>query len=211
MAQLSQDLHQFFIEEPPADQVTLASVLELAGERTFGFLFVLLALPSALPIPAAGYSVPFGVVMLLLAVQLIVGAKTPWLPSRIMHRPIAIKRLQGFVKSGIPWMQKIERVSKPRLTLVCTSRIGHVCIGLAIALMSISMMIPIPGTNTLPAMGIFVTGFGLLDDDGAISLAGMLLCLCGATLTLSILYALSVGGSSLYDWLRAGFKSLMGK
>ncbi|MEA5479827.1 exopolysaccharide biosynthesis protein [Pseudanabaena galeata UHCC 0370] len=211
MAQLSQDLHQFFIEEPPAEQVTLASVLELAGERTFGFLFVLLALPSALPIPAAGYSVPFGIVMLLLAVQLIVGAKTPWLPSRIMHRPIAIKRVQGFVKSGIPWMQKIERVSKPRLTLVCTTRVGRVFIGLAIALMSISMMIPIPGTNTLPAMGIFVTGFGLLDDDGAISLAGMLLCLFGATLTLSILYALSVGGSSLYDWLRVGFKNLMGK
>ncbi len=211
MAQLSQDLHQFFIEEPPAEQVTLASVLELAGERTFGFLFVLLALPSALPIPAAGYSVPFGIVMLLLAVQLIVGAKTPWLPSRIMHRPIAIKRVQGFVKSGIPWMQKIERVSKPRLTLVCTTRVGRVFIGLAIALMSISMMIPIPGTNTLPAMGIFVTGFGLLDDDGAISLAGMLLCLFGATLTLSILDALSVGGSSLYDWLRVGFKSLMGK
>ena len=211
MAQLSQDLHQFFIEEPPAEQVTLASVLELAGERTFGFLFVLLALPSALPIPAAGYSVPFGIVMLLLAVQLIVGAKTPWLPSRIMHRPIAIKRVQGFVKSGIPWMQKIELVSKPRLTLVCTTRVGRVFIGLAIALMSISMMIPIPGTNTLPAMGIFVTGFGLLDDDGAISLAGMLLCLFGATLTLSILYALSVGGSSLYDWLRVGFKSLMGK
>lgn len=211
MAQLSQDLHRFFIEEPPAEQITLASVLELAGERTFGFLFVVLALPSALPIPAAGYSVPFGIVMLLLAVQLIVGAKTPWLPSRIMHRPIAIKRVQGFVKSGIPWMQKIERVSKPRLTPVCTSRVGQVFIGLAIALMSISMMIPIPGTNTLPAMGIFVTGFGLLDDDGAISLAGMLLCLCGATLTLSILYALSVGGSSLYDWLKVGFKSLMGK
>jgi hypothetical protein len=211
MAQLSQDLHKFFIEEPPTEQVTLASVLELAGERTFGFLFVLLALPSALPIPAAGYSVPFGIVMLLLSVQLIVGAKTPWLPSRIMHRPIAIKRVQGFVKSGIPWMQKIERVSKPRLTPVCTSRVGRVFIGLAIALMSISMMIPIPGTNTLPAMGIFVTGFGLLDDDGAISLAGMLLCLCGVTLTLSILYALSVGGSSLYDWLRVGFKSLMGK
>jgi hypothetical protein len=27
--------------------------------------------------------------------------------------------------------------------------------------MAISMMIPIPGTNTLPAMGVFVTSFGL--------------------------------------------------
>jgi hypothetical protein len=34
------------------------------------------------------------------------------------------------------------------------------------------MMIPIPGTNNLPVMGIFVTAFGLSEDDGAISLEG---------------------------------------
>jgi hypothetical protein len=36
-------------------------------------------------------------------------------------------------------------------------------------------------------MGIFVTGFGLLDDDGAISLGGLVLCVMGATLTSLIL------------------------
>ena len=49
------------------------------------------------------------------------------------------------------------------------------------------MMIPIPGTNTLPAMGIFVTGFGLLDDDGAISIGGLVLCVLGGTLSVLIL------------------------
>lgn len=210
MARLSKDLYRFFIEEPPADQVTLADVLQLAGERTFGFLLVLLALPSALPVPAAGYSVPFGVVMFLLAVQLIVGAKSPWLPARIMNHSISLTRVQGLIKSGIPWLQRIEQLSKPRLTLVCTSRVGRAVIGLAIALMAISMMIPIPGTNTLPAIGIFVTGFGLLDDDGAISLGGLVLCVMGATLTLSILYAIAVGGTSLYDWLKDSLKSLIG-
>ncbi len=211
MAQLSKDLHRFFIEEPPANPITLASVLQLAGERTFGFLFVLLSLPSALPLPAPGYSVPFGIAMFLLAVQLMAGAKTPWLPARIMNHALPLKQAQGFVKSGIPWMQRIERLSKPRLTPVCTSRTGRAVLGLAIALMSISMMIPIPGTNTLPAMGIFVTGFGLLDDDGAISLAGLVLCLMGATLSLSIFYALAVGGTSLYDWLRVSVKGLLGR
>jgi hypothetical protein len=209
MAQLSRDLHRFFIEEPSTDRVTLADVLALAGERTFGFLFVLLALPSALPIPAAGYSVPFGVVMLLLSLQLIVGKKTPWLPSRVLNHQFPLEQVQGLVKAGIPWMQRIEQFSKPRLLPVCTSRTGQAVMGMAIALMAISMMIPIPGTNTLPAMGIFVTGFGLLDDDGAISLAGIALCAVGGTLTLSILYALAVGGTSLYDWLKTGLSSLL--
>jgi hypothetical protein len=208
MAQLSKDLHRFFVESPPAEQVTLADTLELAGERTFGFLLVLLALPSALPVPAAGYSVPFGVVMLLLALQLIVGRTTPWLPRKIMQRPIAVSRVQGIVKAGIPWMQRIENVTRPRLTFICSTRLGRSLLGLAIALMSISMMIPIPGTNTLPAMGIFVIGFGLLDDDGAISLAGLVLCCLGATLTGSILYAIAFGGTSLYDWLKTAIKGL---
>ncbi|PAX51644.1 exopolysaccharide biosynthesis protein, partial [Brunnivagina elsteri] len=89
--------------------------------------------------------------------------------------------------------------SRPRLTQVCTSLLGRTVIGLALALMSISMMIPIPGTNTLPAIGIFVTGFGLLNDDGAISLGGLVLCVCGFILSSSIFLAISFGGSSLLD------------
>ena len=68
--------------------------------------------------------------------------------------------------------------------------------------MAISMMIPIPGTNTLPAIGVFVTAFGLLEDDGAISLGGLVLCLMGAILTTSILFALMWGGSSLLDVIK---------
>ena len=171
-------------------EVTLNEILEIAGERTFGFLFVLLALPSALPIPAPGYSVPFGIVMFLLAVQLVAGSEQPWLPEKFRRRGFERKSVQGIIRKGLPWLKRIETVSRPRLTPVCTSRTGRVVIGLAIALMSISMMIPIPLTNTLPAIGIFVTGFGLLDDDGAISLAGLTICVMGAALSSTILYLL---------------------
>ncbi len=81
-------------------------------------------------------------------------------------------------------------------------------LGSAIALMALSMMIPIPGTNTLPAIGIFVTGFGLLDDDGAISLGGLVLCLIGGILTTSILIALFMGGYSLLESFKAWFNAL---
>lgn len=168
--------------------VTLNEILEIAGERTFGFLFVLLALPSALPIPAPGYSVPFGIVMFLLAVQMIGGSEQPWLPEKFRKKGFDRAQVQGLLRKGIPWLQKIELVARPRLTPVCTSRLGRTIIGCAIALMSISMMIPIPLTNTLPAIGIFVTGFGLLDDDGAISLAGLTICAIATATTTTILY-----------------------
>jgi hypothetical protein len=188
MAKLSAELQRVFLnEERDKSQVTLAEIWELAGERTFGFLFVLLSLPSALPVPAPGYAIPFGVVMLLLAAQLIVGAQYPWLPAKWKQKSVQLQKVQGFLKKGIPWLRRIELLSRPRMSYICTSIPGRTIIGLAIALMSLSMMIPIPGTNTLPSMGIFITGFGLLDDDGAIALGGLVVCLLGLTLASAIL------------------------
>lgn len=201
MAKLSTELQHYFLGDPngltaheaaaseaatPGDEVTLEEILALSGERTFGFLFVLLSLPSALPIPAPGYSIPFGIVMGLLAFQLLKGSEQPWLPEKWRSKGFDREKVKGFIKGGLPWLKRIEAISRPRLTGVCTSPLGRLIIGLAILLMSCCMMIPIPGTNTLPAIGIFVTGFGLLDDDGAISLAGLTICVMALGLVSSI-------------------------
>jgi hypothetical protein len=74
------------------------------------------------------------------------------------------------------------------MTYICTSSPGRVVIGVAIALMSIFMMIPIPGTNTLPAIGIFVTAFGLQENDGFISLVGLVICLIAGTTSTLIIF-----------------------
>ncbi|NEP61298.1 MAG: exopolysaccharide biosynthesis protein [Symploca sp. SIO2G7] len=204
MSKLSAELQRYFLEAPSltptsheADaaevatvggDVTLNELLTLSGERTFGFLFVLLSLPSALPVPAPGYSIPFGIVMFLLAVQLIIGRKKPWLPDGWLSKGFERSKVTGFITKGLPWLQKIEAVSQPRLSIMCTSPMGRLVLGIAIALMSMCMMVPIPGTNTVPAIGIFVIGFGLLDDDGAISLAGLTICTLAAGLVGSVIF-----------------------
>lgn len=207
MARLSAELQRFFFDEDCQPQVTLADILKLAGERTFGFLFVLLSIPSALPIPAPGYSIPFGIVMFILAIQMIVGRDQPWLPAVWYKRSFSSETVRAILKKGIPWLRRIEVVSRPRMSYICSSLPGRVIIGVAIALMSLSMMIPIPGTNTLPAIGIFVTGFGLLDDDGAISLGGLVLCLMGLILSGSILIGIAFGASSLIDIIKDWLQS----
>lgn len=195
MAKLSTELQRYFFETEQPAKIKLTDILALAGERIFGFLFVILALPSALPIPAPGYSIPFGILMLLLAVQLIAGRKRPWLPNKMLNSSLKLEQAQKFVKAGMPWLQRIEALTRPRLSYICTSFLGRVIIGCAIALMSVSMMIPIPGTNTLPAIGIFVTGFGLQEDDGFISLAGLVICLSAVAVVAGII----IGGVSILD------------
>ena len=188
MAKLSTELNRYFFEETRMEKVTLGEIFALTEERIFGFLFVILALPSALPIPAPGYSIPFGVAMFFLAIQLIIGREQPWLPEKMLKGSMKLTTVRSFVKKGIPWLKRIENVTKPRMAYICTSLPGRIIIGVAIALMSISMCIPIPGTNTLPAIGIFITAFGLLEDDGLISLLGLFVCSLAATLTTAILF-----------------------
>ena len=187
MAKLSVELNRYFFEEVRDKKVTLSDILTLTGERVFGFLLVILSLPSALPVPAPGYSIPFGVAMFFLAIQLVMGRDRPWLPNKLLKGSMKLETVQKFVKMGMPWIKRIENITKPRIAYLCTSIPGKIILGCAIALMSISMMIPIPGTNTLPAIGIFVTAFGLLEDDGLICIGGLFICSLGLALTTSIL------------------------
>ncbi|WP_414528540.1 exopolysaccharide biosynthesis protein [Nodularia chucula] len=203
MARLSHELQQYFFDENRTPEVTLAEILLLAKERAFGFLLVILSLPSALPIPAPGYSIFFAIPIFILAIQLMIGAKIPTLPQKILNYPIKLTTVQKFLKAGNPWLKRIEAIARPRFTYICTTIPGKLTVGSAIALMAISMMIPIPGTNTLPAIGVFVTSFGLLEDDGAISLGGLVICLLGAITSISIFIALAWGGASLLDVLKA--------
>ncbi|MEM7769750.1 MAG: exopolysaccharide biosynthesis protein [Cyanobacteria bacterium P01_A01_bin.37] len=197
MARFSVELQDFFFSDERGDRITLVDILELAGERTFGFLLVLLALPSALPVPAPGYSAPFGVVIFLLAVQLIAGRTEPWFPKWFRNRSLSLSQVQAFIKAAVPWLKRLENVSRPRMSYLCTSRPGQIILGCAIALMGISMMIIIPGTNTLPAIGVFVIGFSLIEDDGFISIMGLTICLIAAALTTAII----IGGKELIEVL----------
>lgn len=80
------------------------------------------------------------------------------------------------------------------------SIIGRIVVGCVIVFMVILMMIFIFGINILLVIGIFVIGFGLLDDDGFISLVGLVFCLMGVILSGLILifgYEVVKGGIKL--------------
>ena len=201
MSSLSEELSQYLLHDCEGNHVTLTNILKIVDKRVFGVLFILLALPSALPVPAPGYSIPFGILLFILAAQLVAGASNPWIPKRLAHHPFQLEKAQGILNAGVPWLKRVEAITHPRLTFVCRGFFGRVFIGSAIAVMAISMMIPIPGTNTIPAIGIFVLGFGLFEEDGAISLLGLAICAMGLAVSTSIVIAIYWGGSSLIDLL----------
>jgi len=79
------------------------------------------------------------------------------------------------IRSGlprvIPWLQKIEAISQPRLVFLFNP-IGERLIGVLCTLLAIVLILPIPLGNILPALAVTVLAFSLIQRDGLIALAG---------------------------------------
>ncbi|HLB21401.1 MAG TPA: exopolysaccharide biosynthesis protein, partial [Solirubrobacteraceae bacterium] len=64
------------------DQKTLGGLIDAFGEGSFALIFVMLMAVPALPLPTGGVTHVFEVIVMLLALELIVGRRTVWLPER---------------------------------------------------------------------------------------------------------------------------------
>ncbi len=168
---LSQDLAIALGGDPDA-AVTLGTVLDRISEKGFGLLLLCLALPSALPIPAPGYSTPFGVLIVLVAVQMVAGRQTVWLPEKARRRLLPGTFRLKMVAAASGFLRKTEHLIRPRWPLF-TGRNASRLLGLLVLLMGLLMILPIPLTNTAPAMVIFLIGVGLSQRDGLLCSLGL--------------------------------------
>lgn len=180
---LSRDIEELITKN---ESLSLKKLMGRTQETIFGFLLVILALPSALPVPAPGYSIPFGIVIIILAVQIIIGRKYPWLPQKILNKEINIKKFRSGVSKINTFIQFFEKIIKPRGKFLYNQ--GQSLLGLMIFMCGVSMLIPIPGTNTIPALGIFVIGLGMIEEDGLLGTLGVLISLTGIAVTSAILF-----------------------
>jgi len=181
---------------------------ERIGDRGFGMLLVVLALPSALPIPAAGYSVPFGILLVLLALQMLIGRQRPIIPRRMGALRIGGGLGRKVLKSAAWFLEKIELVVRPRMRWI-TGRPGQVLMGFLVLAMAILMMIPIPMTNTAPAAVIFLIGVGLTEEDGLLALGACFLGSLAVLFYAGLIAAIIWFGPEVTEHLKAWALSLL--
>ena len=74
------------------------------------------------------------------------------------------------------------------------ARRGKFFAGILIIIMAALMIVPIPLTNTAPAMVIFVIGVAMVEDDGLGLLLSCVLALLAVLLYLAVLAAISYFG-----------------
>lgn len=206
---LSTVLEGLLAREHSEAGLTLGEVFQRMGDRGFGLLLVVLSLPSALPIPAPGYSTPFGIVIALLAVQMLLGRTTPWLPARAAQIRLHGRFVDAMLGFFTRFFGRLEFLIRPRMRWV-GSRAGLAGLGALVLLMACLMILPVPLTNTAPAIVIFLTGIGLTEEDGLFSLFAALLGVIATALYAVVLYLLVRFGLEGIEMVKAWLKAALG-
>ncbi len=143
------------------EPISIKEFLRLLNRRAFGILLFALAAPNLIP----GLSFVFGILLFLPAIQLVFATKQVWLPKAISSRLVSRELLRNGIDKFVPYLVKIEKLFKPRLTFLCEG-IYLVIWGIQIALMAFILIFPIPLGNIAPALAIVVFAVGLLQKDG---------------------------------------------
>jgi hypothetical protein len=157
------------LAEPATGSVMLGDVLSAVGERSFGALLVILAIPNMVAGLIPGLSMLLGLPLLLVSVQLLVGAEKPWLPRRLARLEIKRADLRRIVERTRKTLRRLERALRPRLEFLTASWAERL-IGLGCVALSILVFLPIPFANLVPATGILLFGFAMLERDGLMAL-----------------------------------------
>lgn len=207
---LSKEL-QSLLEGLDGKDIQLGGLLELIGDRGFGLLLLVLALPAALPIPAPGYATPFGILMVVLGAQMAMGRPSPTIPAFAANRMVKHGMLEFSIRNGHLPLKFVEFLIRPRLRGISRNRGFRAAIGVIIVAMAAFMSLPIPLTNTAPSFVIFVLAAGLLEEDGLMLLAGLLLAPVAAAIAGGALYvAVTMGPEAVETTVKPFIKGLLG-
>jgi len=197
------------VKSDHAEGVSIGEIVDAVGEKGFGLLLVVLSLPSALPIPAPGYSTPFGIMIALLAIQMLMGRQEVWMPKRLRTTRIKPRFAEKMIGAASKFLSKIERFIRPRQQWI-RSYPGEASLAVVILIMACLMMLPIPFTNTFPAMVIFLIGIALSEEDGLLAIVAFTVGCLAVLLYGGIIYLLITQGPQAIDHLKETIKSLMG-
>ena len=158
-------------EQASESGLSLRDILDRLDERAFGAALFILALPCAIPFL---YGVPQAVSlpMIALAVQMLSGREEPWLPDRLGVRMIDRSNLQRISAFGRKWFGWVEIFAKPRL-LWMSGQKAERGIAVFLTLFCASILLPFPGTNTMPGIAVAIVAFGLMARDGLLILVGL--------------------------------------
>jgi hypothetical protein len=178
-----------------ADGQTLGDVVSGLGDRSFGWLIIIFSLVNLLPLPP-GSTVLTGIPLVLVTAQMALGLRQIWLPGFINRVAVSRKNFQRRVLRLRPIIRPIERITRARHEYIFAPG-PEQALGVFLLCVAIALLLPIPLSAYLPAIALFVSGVGLVERDGLVTLIGVVIGVVAITVTVVMAGLIFFGAKAL--------------
>ncbi|MBL0318426.1 MAG: exopolysaccharide biosynthesis protein [Alphaproteobacteria bacterium] len=156
------------------DSISVRDLSAQLGDRGFGLMLLLFALPNTIPLPIPGISTLTGMPLIFFASQLCLGKERIWLPSWLANRQIPMSKLRPLIQKPLPWLVRLEKLIKPRLDKITTRNFERFA-GALILLLALLIALPIPLGNLPLGIAMAVLALAITERDGIVMITGWLL------------------------------------
>jgi hypothetical protein len=165
-SEILQRLH----DAAPKDKFTLNWLMSLLDKRSFGLIMLMCAVVAVLP----GVSIVAGLLLIIIAVQMIEGRPAPAFPDGLAARPLPARHLATVIRWFLPALKFLEQIAHPRWPTPhdATKRV----VGVAVLILSLAVTFtPLPLSNIPPALAIALISLAYLEEDGLLLALGLAL------------------------------------
>lgn len=154
------------------DEISVAEILRSVGQRSFGPMLLVPGLIVLSPISGIpGVPTLGGIVVLLIAGQLLIGRQCFWVPQFIQRRTVSRRRMRQAGRFLMAVARVVDKVVKPRLVFPVRRPFNY---AVAAACVLIALVMPpleaIPFANVVTAAAITAFGLALVAYDGVLAL-----------------------------------------
>jgi len=179
------------------EKVAIGDLVNALRNRAFGILFLIFGIPNCIPMPP-GIPVICGIVLGLIGLQMLMGRQELWLPGWISRRTFSRSVLDTIVNRSQPYIQKFERLSRPRLEQFA-GPLARRLVGATVVLLGFILLLPIPFLGNLPpGFAVCIFGLGLVERDGGVILAGFFATVIGLLITAAMSWAIWQGAIAIF-------------
>jgi hypothetical protein len=169
-----------------ADRIPIKDLITSMESTGFGLVMMIFSLAGIIPLPPPFPSL-ISIPTVLFSLQMMLGYKSPKLPQRFARLTVKRSVLAMLVQKSSPYIRKIEAILRPRLIFMTSKKVERI-VGVFFFLFSSFILLPIPLSNFIPAIGIFIASFGLLGRDGLVTILGILVGIFGVFFSTATLF-----------------------
>lgn len=162
------------------DKVSVDDIMDAIGRRAYGPLILVFALIAFAPVIGSipGVSIVTGTVIILIAGQMLLQRKSPWIPGFLLRLRIGSETATKAMDKVRPAVQRVDRLLASRLRVLVKPPWTHLT-AVACVVMA-AMMYPmaiVPWGVTAPSFALIVLSLGVTAHDGLLTAIGWALSL----------------------------------